>query len=185
MPTKNRSIIDKLSLKEKLDRKILNAYKKVLDPAFLIIYGVSYADIDWNRIIRLSNNSNFIIVSGTSIIPKGTLVHGNKTDRDITINQSFTIPWELLDNGASPNLLAKSASDIKVFSEIADVMDFNELMRSPDFTYDDIKLFLPDYDKIEQGKTPDIPIMSTYNKIDPIDILIGQVRATILESDDK
>ncbi len=185
--TKNKnSILSKLQLREKLDSKILKGYKKILDPVFLGIYRVSHADISWDRIMRLSLESNFVLISGKAVIPKGSnFVDGRIVKEDIHFNHSMTIPWIFLDNGSSVESIIRAAQDIKLFSEIADATDFFELMRTADFNYEDLKLFLPEYDKIEDGLNPDIPVVSNTVNINLDDIVVSQVRATILERKDK
>ena len=161
---------------------MLSEYEDLLYHVFQVIYEVD-ATVEWERIFRFSHESNFITVSGQAIIPEGTVLAGGQTlTAPVEIFPSFTIPWVLLDEEASAYEIAEAAKDLKIFGTMMGGNKLFDYLRSSDFTYDSMKLSLPDYQSLD-----DVAIISTDSKNDEIDlneITASQLRSMSVEEED-
>lgn len=153
----DKSILDKLKLREELENRILKDYEDILYRIFQIIYEVD-AEVSWERIYRFSDKSNFIMISGSATVPKGNaLPSGKKTEKSIDFVPSFIMSWQQLDDNSTAYEIAEAAKDIKMFGELVGGKHFIDLLRSASFTYEQVKADLPDSEtldkKIKENKT--------------------------------
>ena len=146
----DKSILDKLKLREELEKRILKDYEDILYRIFQIIYEVD-AEVSWERIYRFSDKSNFIMISGSAILPKGNaLPSGKKTEEIINFVPSFTMPWQLLDDNSTAYEIAEAAKDIKMFGELVGGKHFIDLLRSDSFNYEQLKADMPDFETLDE-----------------------------------
>lgn len=176
----SKSILDKLRVREKFEKRILRGYKDILYRTFQVIYEID-AKVSWERIWRFSKESNFVMISGSAIVPKGTVLAGGRIlEGDIRIAPSFTMPWCQLDDGSSAYEIAEAAKDIKTFGELVGGGQFVDLLRSADFTYEQLKKGIPDFETLEQqAKENNIPRQSPEMTMEEITQV--QMRNMLLE----
>ena len=178
----NNSILDRLKLRERFDRRILKEFDDVLYHAFQVIYEVD-AIVEWERIFRFSTESNFITVSGRAVVPEGTILAGGQTlTKPVEIFPSFTFPWILLDEGASAYEIAEAAKDLKIFGTMIGGNKLFDYLRSPQFTYDSMKLSLPDYQTLDDAGV--VPVETNKDEIDLDEITASQLRIMSIEEED-
>ena len=111
-------ILTLLQENEAFESSILNIYKDKLYETFRNIYEVE-AVISWERVSRFSSGSIFIMVTGRATIEKGTeLAPNNFANADMTLDISFTIPWDMLDDGSTPKEIADMARSLSIIRQM-------------------------------------------------------------------
>ena len=115
MTEKNKSIFDRLKLRERLDRRILEPYGEILYHIFQVVYEVD-AEVTWERIFRFSPDSNFVTISGNAIVPEGTVLSAERIlTQPIEIYPSLTFPLAMLDDESSAYDIAEAVKSQDVW----------------------------------------------------------------------
>jgi hypothetical protein len=150
-------IIEKFEKLEELQRDILSEYSTLLNRTFQIIYELK-TDVDWGRVYRLSPISNFIMISGRVVLPKGTVV-GESTvlPEDSDLDVTFTVPLIGFTDNITPYQLAEMAKAINSVRQIVGADKFTEMLWNKDTTMDTLYAILPSVDEEETKSVPDQP----------------------------
>jgi len=115
---KATGILALLQENEAFESSVLNIYKDKLYETFRNIYEVE-AVISWERVSRFAPESMFIMITGRAIIEKGTeLAPNNFANADMTLDISFTIPWDMLDDASTPKEIADMARSLSIIRQM-------------------------------------------------------------------
>jgi|AntRauTorcE11897_2_1112592.scaffolds.fasta_scaffold00046_27 hypothetical protein len=166
------TILNDLKIKEKFEKRTLNKYEDLLYKTFQVIYEVD-AFIEWERIFRFSPTSNFIMVSGTALVAEGQkLPSGTNIDNDLVLEVSFTVPWEMLDDGSSAYQIADAAKSIGVARSVSTPKEFHNNLRDVNFTMATLQELLPDIEKLakQAQEEPDITTIKLPPHLDGFDL---------------
>jgi len=136
-------IISKLKTKESFELHILSEYQDILDRTTQIIHNIDNVNIRWERIHRLSLESNFIMVVGETNLPKGLTVNGSQLKNETLFVVSLILPWMMLDDGTTAFELAEICRTLSTIPEIIGADRFFEMLKNKKTTMDTLKAYMP------------------------------------------
>lgn len=147
-------ILEQFDNLEQAERDLLSKLSNKLTRAFQVIYEVD-GTVDWERIYRLSPDSNFIMVTGIAHVPKGTpMGDGQPADKELELIVSFTLPLDIIEDG-TPYQIADSAKSLGIIRQIMGPELFVTALRGKDTTMETLKAYLPsaeNYDIMKKHK---------------------------------